>query len=55
MAGDRVKKRANLVVSYRLNVNYGECVWDMICDMRDGSQLWVKGELFYENRRFLVS
>ncbi len=28
--------------------------WDMICDMRDGSQIWVDGELFYENGDFLV-
>lgn len=28
--------------------------WDMICDMRDGSQIWVDDELFYENGRFLV-
>jgi aminopeptidase len=26
--------------------------WDMICDMRDGGQIWVDGELFYENGRF---
>jgi aminopeptidase len=29
--------------------------WDMICDMRDGGQIFVDGELFYENGRFLVS
>ncbi len=28
--------------------------WDMICDMRDGSQLWVDDELFYENGHFKV-
>lgn len=28
--------------------------WDMICDMRDGGQIWVDGELFYENGRFMV-
>jgi aminopeptidase len=28
--------------------------WDMICDMRNGGQIWVDGELFYENGRFLV-
>jgi aminopeptidase len=26
--------------------------WDMICDMRNGSEIWVDGELFYENGRF---
>ncbi len=29
--------------------------WDMICDMRNGGQIWVDDELFYENGRFLVS
>jgi len=29
--------------------------WDMICDMRNGSQIWVDGELFYENGRFAIT
>ena len=28
--------------------------WDMICDMRDGGQIWVDDELFYESGHFLV-
>lgn len=28
--------------------------WDMICDMRQDSQIHVDGELFYENGRFVV-
>jgi aminopeptidase len=28
--------------------------WDMICDMRQGGQIWVDGELFYDSGRFLV-
>lgn len=28
--------------------------WDLICDMRDGGQIWVDDELFYESGRFLV-
>jgi aminopeptidase len=28
--------------------------WDMICDMRDGGQIHVDGELFYENGVFVV-
>ncbi|MBE2199204.1 MAG: aminopeptidase [Anaerolinea sp.] len=28
--------------------------WDMICDMRDGGQIWVDDELFYENGQFKV-
>jgi hypothetical protein len=26
--------------------------WDMICDMRDGGQIWVDGELFYDSGLF---
>jgi aminopeptidase len=26
--------------------------WDMICDMRNGGQIWVDDALFYENGRF---
>jgi len=28
--------------------------WDMICDMRDDSQIHVDGELFYENGKFAI-
>jgi aminopeptidase len=28
--------------------------WDMICDMRDGGEILVDGELFYKNGKFLV-
>jgi aminopeptidase len=28
--------------------------WDMICDMRDGGEIWVDGEKFYDSGRFLV-
>jgi len=28
--------------------------WDMICDMRDGGQILVDGELFYESGEFLL-
>jgi len=28
--------------------------WDMICDMRDNSEIWVDGELFYKNGQFVV-
>ncbi|MBE7474690.1 MAG: aminopeptidase [Anaerolineae bacterium] len=27
--------------------------WDMICDMREGGEIWVDGELFYRNGDFL--
>ena len=28
--------------------------WDMICDLRDGGQIWVDDTLFYENGKFLI-
>ncbi|MEJ2746408.1 MAG: aminopeptidase [Anaerolineae bacterium] len=28
--------------------------WDMICDMRDGGQIWVDDELFYDSGRFTI-
>ncbi len=28
--------------------------WDLICDMRDGGQIWIDDELFYESGNFLV-
>jgi aminopeptidase len=28
--------------------------WDMICDLRDGGQIWVDDVLFYENGKFKV-
>jgi aminopeptidase len=34
--------------------NHSAVHWDMICDMRNGGQIWVDDELFYENGRFLI-
>jgi aminopeptidase len=28
--------------------------WDMICDMREGGQIYVDGELFYDSGKFMV-
>jgi aminopeptidase len=28
--------------------------WDMICDMRDGGQIWVDDELFYDSGNFTI-
>lgn len=28
--------------------------WDMICDLRDGGEIWVDGELFHQNGRFVI-
>ncbi len=28
--------------------------WDMICDLRQGGQIWVDGDLLYENGQFVI-
>ena len=28
--------------------------WDFICDMRQQSEIWVDGDLFYKNGEFQV-
>jgi len=28
--------------------------WDMICDLRDGGEIWVDDELLYKNGRFVI-
>ena len=28
--------------------------WDMICDLRNGGEITVDGELFYQNGKFVV-
>ena len=28
--------------------------WDMICDMHDGGEIWVDGDLLYENGAFVI-
>jgi aminopeptidase len=28
--------------------------WDMICDLRDGGQIWVDDQLLYENGKFVI-
>lgn len=28
--------------------------WDMICDLRDGGEIWVDGELLYKNGQFVL-
>ncbi|MCL4302681.1 MAG: aminopeptidase [Anaerolineae bacterium] len=35
------------------SLNTSTVHWDMICDMRDGGEIWVDGELFYRNGEFL--
>lgn len=34
--------------------NHSSLHWDMICDMRGGGEIWVDGELFYQNGEFKV-
>ena len=36
------------------SVNRSAIHWDMICDVRDGGEIWVDGELFYQNGKFTV-
>ncbi len=36
------------------SVNQSTVHWDLICDMRDGGEIMVDGELFYQNGNFLV-
>src|SRR5205823_4423891 len=36
-------------------VNKSAVHWDMICDMRDGGEILVDGQKFYENGRFLIT
>lgn len=34
--------------------NHSSIHWDMICDMRDGGEIWVDDTLFYKNGKFVV-
>ena len=29
--------------------------WDMICDLRKGGEIWVDGELLYQNGKFMIA
>jgi aminopeptidase len=28
--------------------------WDMVCDLRDGGEIWVDNTLFYQNGKFVI-
>ncbi|GAF75455.1 unnamed protein product, partial [marine sediment metagenome] len=28
--------------------------WDMICDLRQGGEIWVDNERFYQNGKFMI-
>jgi aminopeptidase len=36
------------------SMNKSSIHWDMVCDMRDGGQIWIDDELFYEGGKFLI-
>jgi aminopeptidase len=36
------------------SVNRSAVHWDMICDMREGSEVYVDDELFYQNGQFVI-
>ncbi len=36
------------------SVNQSAIHWDMICDLRDGGEIWVDGVLFYKNGKFAI-
>ena len=36
------------------SVNKSSIHWDMICDMRHDSEIYVDGELFYKDGQFMV-
>ena len=36
------------------SVNKSAIHWDMICDLRDGGEIWVDDELLYKNGKFVI-
>jgi aminopeptidase len=36
------------------SVNQSAIHWDMVCDMREGGEIWVDGELLYKDGAFVV-
>ncbi|MDD5167717.1 MAG: aminopeptidase [Syntrophales bacterium] len=36
------------------SLNQSSIHWDMICDLRDGGEIWVDGTLLYKNGRFTI-
>jgi len=36
------------------SVNKSAIHWDMICDLRDGGEIWVDDELLYQNGKFVI-
>jgi aminopeptidase len=36
------------------SINESSVHWDMICDLRQGGEIHVDGELLYQNGRFVL-
>jgi aminopeptidase len=36
-------------------INQSRVHWDMVHDMKDGGEIWIDGELFYQNGEFLIA
>ena len=36
------------------SVNESAIHWDMVCDLRDGGEIWVDNELMYKNGKFVI-
>jgi len=34
--------------------NESDIHWDMLCDMREGGEIYADGELVYKNGKFLI-
>ena len=51
MIGERIGRLARVLVDYSIEVGEGDQV--LVCDLREGRELWADGELIQENGRFL--
>jgi len=36
------------------SINKSAVHWDMVCDLRDGGEIWVDSELLYKNGKFVI-
>ena len=36
------------------SVNESAIHWDMVCDLRQGGEIWVDGTLMYKNGKFVI-
>ena len=35
------------------SINESAIHWDMVCDLRNGGEIWVDDQLLYKNGRFI--